>query len=149
MDLLKLLRLRKPKEESKPESETKQSQPTEIKESHSRDWDLILVELKQISNRLISLDTKFERHDEISVSYLVELLSKKNLIAKEKREEAEAVIKQALTEGKTKAETVKSLIEIGIPRSSAFRYAEAVKSQPERIENPSSENETNLTTENK
>jgi len=101
--------------------------------------DLLLKDVSSIALFLRLHDERLVKHDLKTIDYLVELLTQKKLISPEKKSEVEEVIREALRVGLPKEEVVSKLIGMGIPRSSAYRYAKLSQGE---TETPRPETET-------
>jgi agmatine/peptidylarginine deiminase len=141
-----LSRIFRRKEVSKAETETKNLSTPEIVDlvQSKVETESPRVETEtigQILLKLTNLESLLRQHDMRISGYLVELLTQRKLITPEKKKEVEEVIKEALRENIPKSEVIDKLQSLGVPRSSAFKYAKPIQSKPE-TENLQPETET-------
>lgn len=111
-------------EQAKSTTETMDSIPEIVDKS-----DEILKELKMIYAFLINHDQRLERFSNSTSEYLTTLLMQKNVISVEKVSEAKQILQEAIKNSLSKGETVDKLIEIGVPRSTAYKYSKSLQSK--------------------
>ena len=129
----KLLR-RKPTPETVPVQDKPVSNVQTLDNQPSNPLDEVLKELKMIYAFLINHDQRLIKHDQVNAEYLTEILLQNKIITPDKKPEVQIIISKAITDGIPKAETVQKLIDIGIPRSTAYTYFKPnmKKAQPDQ-----------------
>lgn len=91
--------------------------------SQDEKMDLILAELKALSVVISKIDQHLTTIDNNFLSRINELMERKKEIPKEKKLEAENIIKKS----NSRAEAIEKLKAIGLSQATAYRYTESFK----------------------
>ncbi len=123
-----------------PETETSLTAETETSLTAETE---ILNKLDILSISLRQHDKRLATHDSRLIQYMVELMVSRRQIPKERKGEIEVLLKDSIDKGLSKQEVVSKLTKIGVPRSSAYKYAKDISpSLIVETENLIDENET-------